>query len=259
MNTVFLMYHELEAAGRSLRQQDGGYLRYVNTESDFRRQLQIIRDAGFTGLSVSEALDRNWTGKAVAMTFDDGNETDLTVAAPLLRDFGFNATFYVVAGIVGRRGCLSEAQIVELVQTGFEIGCHSMNHRYLPDLSDDELKVEIVQAKARLEGVIGRSVDHFSCPGGRWSARVALACREAGYRSMATSRTSVNTAAADCFALARIAIRRGTRPRDFDRWIRGEGLRTHKAKESLFAAAKRLLGPTTYEKLRLRLLDKRDN
>ena len=253
------MYHELETAGRPLCQDDAGYVRYVITDSEFRRQIGSLRDAGFIGLSVSEALGRDRTDKGLAITFDDGSETDLTVAAPLLKDLGFKATFYVVAAFLGRRGYLSEAQVIELAGMGFEIGCHSMSHRFLPGLSDDDLNVEIAEAKVRLEEIIGKPVDHFSCPGGRWSMRAARVAREAGYKSMATSRTGVNSAATDRFSLARIAVKRETTLEELGQWRRGEGLIARKARESLFAAAKGVLGTSTYEKVRSRILDKSGN
>ncbi|PYP88336.1 MAG: hypothetical protein DMF61_07020 [Blastocatellia bacterium AA13] len=259
INTAFLMYHELETPGRTLCEDGAGYLRYVISDSDFCRHLASIKNAGFKGVSVSAALSTNGAGKKVAITFDDGTETDLTVAAPLLREFGFNATFYVVAGFVGATGYLSKKQLVELAGIGCEIGCHSMSHRYLSNLSDHDLQIEIAGAKARLEGIIGAPVDHFSCPGGRWNRRIALTARESGYKSVATSRTGVNDSTSDSYALSRIAVKRGTSLADFDRWCRGEGLMPRKATDSVFAAAKGILGTAAYERVRSRILDKPAN
>jgi len=134
-----------------------------------------------------------------------------------------------------------------------------MSHRYLADLSDSELETEMTAAKARLEDFIGSSVDHFSCPGGRWSRHISRTARESGYKSVATSRTGMNNSTSDRFALSRIAVKRGTMLADFDRWYRGEGLMPRKATESVFAAAKGILGTSAYEKVRSRILDKPAN
>jgi peptidoglycan/xylan/chitin deacetylase (PgdA/CDA1 family) len=248
------MYHEIESRGRPLCETAPGYARYVVGEQDFKSQLARIKSLGFTGVSVTGALGAA-DHKAVAITFDDGCETDLTAAAPLLKEFGFGATFYVIAGRTGLRGYLSNDQLRRLSELGFEIGCHSMTHSYLTDLSARQLRVEIVESKQRLEQVIGAEVRHFSCPGGRWSRRAAELCEEAGYDSMATSRVGANSGASDRFRLSRVAVMRDTAVEEFDRVCRAEGFRMKRARNVILNTAKTLLGNSAYEKVRARLLD----
>src|SRR5260370_29103494 len=142
---VFLMYHELELAGRKFCQSEPGYVRYIVPLETFRSQMAWMRQSGWRGLSVGEALHYP-AEPSVCITFDDGCETDLIAAAPVLREFGFHATFYLTAGFLGTPGYLSTIQVRQLDSLGFEIGCHSMTHPYLSDLSDAELGREIVDA-----------------------------------------------------------------------------------------------------------------
>lgn len=249
--TVFLMYHELERPGRPTCRREPGYLRYVIPEAGFRNQLDHLSAQGIHGLSVGAALDGRPAGqRAVAITFDDGCETDLVIAAPLLQERGFEATFYVVAGFVGRPGFLAGSQVRRLAELGFEIGCHSMTHPYLTDLDDRQLRVEVVEAKDRLEQLIGRPVAHFSCPGGRWDERVARLARESGYVSVATSRVGANTSVTDRFCLARVAVQQGASLSDFDGACRGRHFWRRRLKDRALASAKRFAGNTLYEKLR---------
>jgi peptidoglycan/xylan/chitin deacetylase (PgdA/CDA1 family) len=255
---VFLMYHEIETAGRATCQSDAGYVRYVVKQSDFKQQLARLRASGLRGMSVTEALtlsaDSNEGGAGVVLTFDDGCETDFTVAAPMIAEAGSKATFYVVAGFLGRRGYLSHNQLRELSDSGFEIGCHSMTHSYLTGISTDRLRVEVAESKERLEQVTGKRVAHFSCPGGRWSRTVARAAEEAGYDSVATSRVGVNSKACDRFSLSRIAVMRSVTPRQFDRICRGEGLMISRARTTVLTVAKSVLGNSIYERGRSSVL-----
>jgi Predicted xylanase/chitin deacetylase len=254
--TVYLMYHEIERAGRELCEREQGYVRYVVSESVFREHLARLHDGGFRGVSVSEALalpDEN--NRSIAITFDDGCETDFLIAAPLLKEARFNATFYAIAGRIGARGYLSRNQLRELSESGFEIGCHSMTHSYLDDLSDDELYVEIAEAKDRLEQLTGNRIAHFSCPGGRLSRAAVRIAREAGYASVATSRIGVNTKAADSFALSRVAVLRGIATAEFDRICRAEGFTARRARTGLLNVAKVILGNSVYERVRSSVLD----
>jgi peptidoglycan/xylan/chitin deacetylase (PgdA/CDA1 family) len=255
MATLFLMYHELEVPGRPLCREEKGYVRYVIPAATFRRQLEQLRGLRLRGVSVGEALAATADPQPrVAVTFDDGSETDLLVAAPLLREFGFTATFYVVAGFVGRCGYLSESQLRELADAGLEVGCHSMSHAFLTDLDAAGLRVEVAEAKERLEQMLGRPVEHFSCPGGRWSPRVARAARDAGFRSVATSRIGKNAAHTDPFNLARVAVQRGTSAASLDRLCRGRGLWRLWLRNHCLAAAKGLLGNRFYDRFRAAVL-----
>jgi peptidoglycan/xylan/chitin deacetylase (PgdA/CDA1 family) len=249
------MYHELERRGRPLADDDPGYVRYVLAEEDFRQQLARLGADGVRGISVGEALGARDDEGRVCLTFDDGCESDFLFAAPLLKEFGFNATFYVVAGFIGRRGYLSVSQLRELSQAGFEIGSHSQTHAYLSNLDDARLGEEIKGSKGALEQLTGQSVKHFSCPGGRWSRRVAEVAREAGYESVATSSPGVNARGVDPFSLRRVKVMRGTDAGEFARMCRAEGLLRRRAQEFALTAAKRVLGNAVYEKVRGAVLD----
>src|SRR5579862_1817526 len=82
---VYLMYHELELAGRKLRQSDPGYVRYILPRETFRSQMEWLKRSRFLGLNVSEALAYP-TEPSVCITFDDGCDTDLIASAPILRE-----------------------------------------------------------------------------------------------------------------------------------------------------------------------------
>lgn len=257
--TVFLMYHEVELPGRELCRPQRNYLRYVVTAASLRNQLKRLQATGFRGITVTEAL-REGPPKlpTVVMTFDDGCESDLLAAAPMLNATGFNGTFYVIAGFLGRRGYLSAAQLRELSDSGFEMGCHSMSHVYLTELDQSRLHAEIIEAKEKLEQVLGRSVDHFSCPGGQWNSRVAAFAQQAGYHSMAASRSGMNSGTTSPFHLARIAVLRGTKIDEFSRLCRGEGLLLRRCREDVLAVGKSLLGNSLYDRLRSATLGNSD-
>lgn len=248
-----LMYHELEAPGRPLCQAEPGYTRYAVFVEGFRSQLQLLQKVGLMGVSTSEALKFDARPKA-AITFDDGCESDLLYAAPLLREAGYNATFYVVAGWIGRRGFLSASQIREFSASGFEIGCHSMSHAYLTDLTRDELQHEIKDAKMALEQITGKPVEHFSCPGGRWNRQVARIAHEAGYCSVATSTPRYNSPGTDVLCLGRVGILRTMGLQDVERICRGDGMWRLRCAKYLRSFAMRLMGNAMYDRVRSRLL-----
>ncbi len=123
-----------------------------------------------------------------------------------------------------------------------------MTHVYLTDLDDRGLQREIGEAKAELEEITGKPVEHFSCPGGRCDARAIQVARHAGYRSVANSRVRQNRTATDSFDLGRIAILRETDLQAFQKICRAESLWKIQARSRLRGAAKQVLGNSLYDR-----------
>jgi peptidoglycan/xylan/chitin deacetylase (PgdA/CDA1 family) len=254
---VSLMYHELQLSGRGLCNSEPGYTRYVLPEQDFRSQVEYLKAKGYHGLSMGQALAFP-DGSKIAITFDDGSETDLLAAAPILREAGFGATFYVTTGWVGSPGYMSPTQLKELSGHGFEIGCHSKTHAFLTDLDDTGLKREIADAKSDLEQILGKPVEHFSCPGGRHNQRAVAIARAAGYKTIATSFIHANSADTDVFALGRVAILRGMTERNFADICSGSALPRMRTRSAIRDAVKGLLGNSFYNRVRKILLGGRN-
>lgn len=250
---VFLMYHELELPGRKLCQSEPGYVRYILALETFRRQMEWIKQSGFRGLSVSDAL-RYPAEPSVCITFDDGCETDLIAAVPVLREFGFRATFYLTAGFLGMPGYLQAEQVRDLQAQGFEIGCHSMTHPYLSDLSEPELKRETVDAKHRIEEIVGHTVEHFSCPGGRYNQRALAMARRAGFKTVANSEFHANSSATNLYELGRIAMLRDLSINEFSAMCQGHRLWEKRLSHRSRRALQWLLGNRMYDRARAVLL-----
>jgi peptidoglycan/xylan/chitin deacetylase (PgdA/CDA1 family) len=250
---VFLMYHELELAGRGLCQTEPGYVRYILPLETFRKQMQWMKDSGFRGLSVSEAV-RYPQQAAVCITFDDGCETDLVAAAPVLHEFGFHATFYITSGFLGTPGYLNADHVRELDSQGFEIGCHSMTHPYLSDLPEAELKREIVDAKLQIEQILSHPIEHFSCPGGRYDRRTLEMARRAGFRTVANSLFHANSAETSRYELGRVAMLRDMSLEEFAATCGGRGLWKKQLQDTTRQGVRRLLGNRVYDRMRAALL-----
>jgi peptidoglycan/xylan/chitin deacetylase (PgdA/CDA1 family) len=252
--SIVVMYHELEVPARRLCDDDRGYTQYVVRKSDFEEHVAVLRANGFMGTTVSHLMricDHECA--QVTMTFDDGCETDLVTAAPVLLEAGFQATFYVVSGWLGTRGHLSEAQVRELAQLGFEVGSHSLTHAFLPELPISTVRRELLESKKRLEQITGKTVQHFSCPGGGCDERIAQLAQEAGYTTLATSNVGKNSHG--CFQLSRIAVTRDMRSSEVLTLCSGKGLLRQQVRGAILHRMRALLGFSAYQRVRSCILD----
>lgn len=134
----------------------------------------------------AEMLDEVTGAPDVSITFDDGNQSDLTVAAPLLRERGLTATFFVLAGRIGTPGSLSASEIRELVAQGMSIGTHGYGHRPWRRLDAATSRQELVEARERIADAAGRPVVDAACPFGAYDRRSLRALEGQDYRTVYT-------------------------------------------------------------------------
>ena len=119
--------------------------------------------------------------KLVVLTFDDGNVSDLTTTAPILKKHGFGATFYITSGWIGGAGRLTWEQVKELDAQGFEIGSHSASHPNMLHISEEEVREQIVSFDRACEEHGIRKATTFAYPGEHHDRRIVKALATTGY------------------------------------------------------------------------------
>jgi peptidoglycan/xylan/chitin deacetylase (PgdA/CDA1 family) len=134
-----------------------------------------------------ELLDELAGRPDIAVSFDDGNASDVDIALPALLERSLSASFFVVAGRLGQPGSLSVAALGELLAGGMTIGSHGLHHRPWPGLAGAELDDELVGARTVLQEAIGRPVLDAALPLGRYDRAVLARLRRLGYRRVFTS------------------------------------------------------------------------
>src|ERR687891_56473 len=97
------------------------------------RNALVCLAAGMLGMIPIAALERI-PDKLVVLTFDDSKPSHYTVVRPLLKKYGFGATFFIAEGFsfhTNKDDYLTWPQIAELHRDGFEVGNHTRDHMAL--------------------------------------------------------------------------------------------------------------------------------
>ena len=116
--------------------------------------------------------------RTVILTFDDAVVSQYENAAPLLKELGFGATFFICRfndqwRSKNERYLMTGSQIRELDAAGFEIANHTWNHVDLRSISEPEIESEITRLNAFLaENDIPAPVS-FAYPGGPFAQNAA--------------------------------------------------------------------------------------
>jgi peptidoglycan/xylan/chitin deacetylase (PgdA/CDA1 family) len=125
--------------------------------------------------------------KDVQITLDDSNESDYTIALPALKTRNMRAKFFAVAQRLDQNGYLSASHLQTLAAEGMVIGSHGMRHRRWTGLNAEGLDEELVEARNRLEQIVGKAVQEAACPFGSYDRRVLRGLRKHGYDAVYTS------------------------------------------------------------------------
>lgn len=128
--------------------------------------LQASGAAVFDDVTVREVVQGS---PAVSLVFDDGPDTTLTQAKPVLDAYGFAGTAAVISGAMGQPGYLSEGQVSDLYASGWEIMAHSVTHADMTTLSPERAAAEFADAKQQLAAY---GVQSFAYPYGSYSGEL---------------------------------------------------------------------------------------
>ena len=132
-------------------------------------------------------LDETAGMPGVQLTFDDGYASDVEVALPALADRGLTATFFPLAGMLGRPGYLDEGGIRALSAAGMTVGTHGMHHRSWRGLDAGSEHEELAVARSLIGAAAQAPVTAAACPFGSYDRRVLGTLRSHGYAHVFTS------------------------------------------------------------------------
>ncbi|MGA2480766.1 MAG: polysaccharide deacetylase family protein [Spirochaetia bacterium] len=184
--TPILIYHSIRPY---IDSDSPSVRRYIATPDTLEKELAYLKDNGYTSVTFDDLANRLTKGTALPakpfiISFDDNWQSQYVYAVPLLKKYGFTATFYIWVVVVGMKNHMTWDEVREISAAGMQIGCHTWTHPFLTRVKDDQaLKKEILGAKQRIEAEIGKPVTSIAYPFGQYDQRVVDAVKEAGFTS----------------------------------------------------------------------------
>lgn len=249
-----LMYHRLGTG--ALPGRETGEEVYAITEETFAAQMAALAEAGCPVVPL-DAVTRARAAadlpvRAVAITFDDGNASDLRSALPILQRHHFPATFFITPAWVGTDGYMTWDEVRELRSAGMSVGAHGLDHTLLSNLDGPALRGHLEEARRAIERETGSAPAHLSLPGGAGGARAVAAAHEAGFELVANSVPRLATASGSPAHVPRFAVRRADGLQSFRRLVERDPLvlLRQALRHRALTALRGLLGEGLYARLR---------
>lgn len=159
---IILAYHAVEGAG------------YGNiSRKTFRSHMELLEE--FEVVDLPTIYTEKSNQKRVALTFDDGTADFQHNVVPVLQEYGFPATVFLIGKVFEETNFQQDSDFTyeymttdtvrSLIDNEYvTLGSHTYSHPFLPDLSVDQQREEIIKGKESLENEFGVSIDRFCYP-----------------------------------------------------------------------------------------------
>ncbi len=206
-----LTYHSIDKSGS-----------VISTDpATFRRQMDFISANAFNVISL-KTLGKNllenlpMPPKTIVFTFDDGFQNFYTTAFPVLNEYKFPATVFLITDYCGkfndwsgnlptleRSRLMDWDEIKELNKNNIDFAAHSRTHPDLTKLRADDAACEILESKIIIEERLGVEVTDFAYPYGKYDL-TAKRLASKHFRTACSTRLGKVQAGDDLFALKRV-------------------------------------------------------
>ncbi len=156
-------------------------------KENFKQQMKYLKDNGYVTLTLDEAYsffekNKPVPEKSLVITFDDGYVDNYVEALPILKEFGFTATIFVITDIIDKsQNYMNLEQLKEMEANGIDIQSHTVYHKNLKELSYDKQLETLKDSKEFLEKSLNKKIKYFAYPFGEFSQDTLKAVKEAGY------------------------------------------------------------------------------
>jgi len=202
------VYHYVDAAPPF----DGSVANDLTVRThEFEAQMAYLAAKGYSTVTLDQiyramAGEAQLPPKPVALTFDDGGLDNYTVAFPELEARGFVATFFVITGVVGKKGHMTWDQLRDMQKNGMSVGSHTVRHPDLREVDDTRLQTELADSRATILREIGVAPPDLCYPGGKYDTRVVEAAYHAGYLLAVGTRSGTELRPEEVYQWPRVTV-----------------------------------------------------
>ncbi len=176
-------------------------------------QLRYLVEAGYHPITLRQLVMHLQSGqplpeKPVILTFDDGYRDNYTHAYPLLKEYGFVATFFIVSGPIdfGDKEYMTWEQIELMSAEGMDIEDHSYSHPDLAGQPQDFITRQILAPQEAIEAHSGQEVRFFCYPAGSYDQTVIEVLKAAHFWGAVSTKAGVWHSSEHPFELKRLRV-----------------------------------------------------
>ena len=177
----------------------------------FKKYIDYLKEFNYHTITLAQLSLALYEGaelplNPVIITFDDGNRNVFDNAFPLMSDYGFVGVVYVITNRINLNGFLTEDQLHQMIDSGWEVGSHGRKHIDLVE-QPEALRDEVGNSKKELEQLLGIQVISFAYPFGKADNKAKDWVKQIGYRVALGLGISNKHSASSRFYLSRREVK----------------------------------------------------
>lgn len=193
----------------------------VMTEENLRWQMAYLKENGFHPITMREFYAYVKDGaplpeKPVCITFDDGYADNYSIVYPLMKEYGFPWTIFVITGDVGKPQRVTWDELAEMAESGtVTVASHTVTHPHLAELSSDGQREEIEGAQRALREKLGIENPWLCYPYGSYNEETVRLAKEVGIKLAVTMDFGRVPPKSDPYRVIRIWVGNGVDPENY--------------------------------------------
>ena len=207
----------------------------IMPRESFIAQMEYLKNNNYNVITLADLegflkASRPIPPRSVVITVDDGFRSAYDIAFPILKSYGFRATFFLYTDFLGGGRSLTWDAINEMRASGMiDIQSHSKSHAsFTPAEGETEqspaytarLRTEIEPPQAALERQLGTSVNKLAYPYGDTSRLAVQLLNERKYTVAVTVERGANASFSHPLLLRRDMVFGNATIADFQRYLR---------------------------------------
>ncbi len=119
--------------------------------------------------------------KTIYLTFDEGYEAGYTEKIlSVLKENDVKAAFFITAHYVNTQ----EELVKQMIEVGHIVGNHTVNHKSMPDLGEEEIEKEVMDLHKSIYEKFGYEMKYIRPPKGEFSERTLKVTNSLGYKTV---------------------------------------------------------------------------
>ena len=123
----------------------------------------------------------NKENKTIYLTFDEGYEAGYThEILDILKENDVKATFFLTAHYVNTQ----EELVKQMIEEGHIIGNHTVNHKSMPSLTEEEIKKEVMDLHQAVYEKFHYEMKYIRPPKGEFSEKTLMTTNALGYKTV---------------------------------------------------------------------------
>lgn len=202
-NCVTLYYHSI----------------FENERTSFKKQIQLLSKKTIT--IPSDFIGELESDKIYSIiTFDDAFENLIDNAIPILQKYHLPFTIFFIADYFGKipewefpeyhsdknEKIMTIDQMNSIPKELLTVGSHTLSHKKLTNLKDDEINIELANSKHILEKLTKQEVNTISFPNGLFNASIIKKSLLAGYKRVFTIEPKFSLQIKDEIVTGRVSV-----------------------------------------------------